>query len=349
MKKNEIKERLAHLINETSQHNLVVLNASTKNEGNSYSSDLANLTATRHEVIGRSFYHIAFADYLPVVIGDNGLNDSLLLLKNSAPLGNFEEAISKADRADGLYETPSSFEKNNVPIFLWAAKARYSLFEMERSLQHDNWDMVEERHKNRKQMWDLGLQKVAFVGLKGQTGATGLINNGNVQVNSTLITKNLSSMNESELNSFCRNVLLAYRMGERSLVWPNTFLIPLTDWIGLSALVGANANGCSKLDIMLKAFRQITANPLFKIDGLPYLDSENNEEIGLGKNRYVLYNNNIDVLHLNITHDFTTTSQSSANNFEFEDVAYGAFSAVCVTKAAELLYLDKTESTGASK
>jgi hypothetical protein len=342
MNEKEIQQRLSRLISETNSHQLVMLNAGSFQRGSEdeFSKELSALTYVRREVIGRHFYEIPFADFVPVIISDGGLADNVLLMKNMAEMGNFEEAVTVADNFSVLYEAPSAFEKKMMPVFLWAAKARYGLMEMQRAIMEGCWDIVEERHKNRKRMWDLGLQKLAFMGLKNKEQAEGLINSSFVQSNTTLLNKFLYQMDENEISEFCRKALTAYRLQSNNSSWPTVFLMPLNDWIGLSAPVSAAAAYITKLDVLRKCFVQITGNESFKIAGIAYLDSAVNAEIGLSKNRYVLYYSHEEVLHLNITQDFTTTSPSSANNFEFEDVAYGAFTGVAVSRPSEIIYFD---------
>ncbi|MCL2520390.1 MAG: DUF2184 domain-containing protein [Spirochaetaceae bacterium] len=300
-------------------------------------SELSALSYVRRKVLEQRFYEIPFARFVPVIISENSLPDELVVVKNVGPANNFEEAVTSAG-ANNLYEAQLATGKEVAKVFLWAAKSRYTLFEMERMLKHHSYDIVEARYKARKKMWDLGLQKVAFTGLTNHEGAGGLVNNKKVAAKAKALQQGLAQMSLSELSHFCYEALTGYREQTEDGTWPNTFLLPMSDWVAL-AMPSETNKVPNKLELMKKAFSHITRNSQFIIEPLPYLDDI---KTAAGKiNRYVLYANHEDVLQLNITHDFTTTTPTSLNNFEYEDVAYGAFTGVIISRPQELLYFDK--------
>ena len=202
--------------------------------------------------------------------------------------------------------------------------------------------MVEESERARKKNWDLGIQKIAFLGHSSDTDILGLLNQSVVTSDITTITKAFANMSESEFQTAIKNLLKVYFSNSNSTAMPDTFVLAMSDWLGLGQTAASATYagiGKTRREYLEDEFKKITQNPNAKIVPVAYCDKANNS---LAKNRYALYNKNQDVLEMNIPVSYTSTIAGSYNNFQFQSVAYGQYTGVKVYRPKEILYFDFT-------
>jgi hypothetical protein len=215
----------------------------------------------------------------------------------------------------------------NVPVGNWAKTIGYTIFDVEQALRSNNWDMIEKKHKSRKENWDLGIQKTAFLGVSSnQTGFPGLLTNPNIVTNTSLITALINSLSAASLQSFVTTLIETYFANVNSVTMPDTFVIPYADWLGLTALtpgtVGTYPYPLIKYleDAFTAAVRR--KSKTFSIMPCAYCDSANNPS---ALHYYLLYRKDPEDLRMDIPVPYTTTQPNSLNNFSFQDVGYGQF------------------------
>lgn len=304
--------------------------------------NITTLTTILKSIIEQKFFEVAPADYLPVKVGEGAWSTVLTTYQSFMLGGDFEDGLIKMGAGNArLAEADAGVEAVSLKVHNWAKSIGWTLPELETAAKAGNWDLVTGREKSRKKNWDLGIQKVAFLGL-ASGAAKGLLNLAGVTINTTLIAEKISAMDPTELSTFCQNVLEAYRSNCARTAWPSHFIIPESDYLGLAAPSSPDFPLKSKMALLLETFQIMTKNPNFKILPLAYADAAYNADVGLNKTRYVLLNYNEDSLRMNIPVDYTNTLANSLDNFSFQNVGYGQFTGVQAYRPLEMLYIDLT-------
>lgn len=307
-----------------------------------YEEAITTLTFIRQQVVEQVFYTIAPADFIPVVVGEGAFEQNILTNLSLNTSGKFEEGIiNQGGNNDRLMSAGAAVVPVTIKIVNWAKSVGYSIIEIEQALRSGSWDYIEQLHKARKKNWDLGIQETAFLGLLNDSGVKGLLTQDDVNVNTSLIGTKIKDMSASQFSTFVAALLGAYLSNCNQTVMPDTFVIPLSDYVGLAAPVSSDFPMVSKLEYLKKAFAEIVPGGV-QIMGTAYNDAAQNTSRGINKDRYVLYRKNEETLRMDIPVDYTTTAPNSVNNFQFQDAAYGQFSGTKVYRPLEVLYIDKT-------
>lgn len=304
--------------------------------------DITTLTAISKSIIEQKFYQIPFADYVPVRVGEGAFSSELLTYKSFVTGGDFETGIinTAADNSK-LAEVSAGVEPFRVPVVNWMKGITYSVFDLEQASRSGNWDLITTKEKSRKTNWDLGLQKIAFWGLTDISDVKGLLTLANVTSNTTVITKYIKDMSDTEFEAFLQDILSAYRINASYTAYPTKFVIPEADYNGLGVSTSEDFPLKSKLARMLESFKLLTKNPNFEILPASYCDQAVNADVsGLNKNRYVLYHDVDDTIRMDIPVDYTNTLANTMNNVQFQSAAYGQFTGVQGFRTAEILYFD---------
>ena len=308
-----------------------------------YATD--RLTYIRQRILMQSFYEVVPSDYLDVIPGEGAFSAQIITNGTIMTSGGFSQG--KINTAKGNAKLAIS-DAAVVPIYTqvrnWALAIEYSVFDVEQSLFSGNWDIVEMKHRARKMDWDLGIQAIAFLGdTDDNTNYPGLVTLPNVNINSSVITKNINSMSATEFQTFVAAILGAYLANCAQTRWPNTFIIPQDDYAGLAVAASSSYPTISMLSYLQQAFDAIVPSGKVRIMPSAYcMTSYNATALGTGRQRYILYRKDIDTVFMEIPVDYQTTSVGTLNNFNYQDVAYGQFTGVVVPKPLEILYFDHT-------
>lgn len=299
--------------------------------------NITTLTTIIKRVVEQKFYTVKPSSYLPVRVGEGAWSTNLLTYVTTALGGDFETGIINAGGNDTrLAQTDVGVEGISVPVQTWAKENTWSLAEINFAQMSGNWDIITAKEKARKTNWDLGIQKIAFLGTSNGT-LTGLLNLPTITANTTVIQQSIKSMSESQFNTFLQNLIPVYRVNTNYTAMPNRFYIPEADYTGLGAAVSENFGLKSRLTRMKEAFAEVTMNPDFQILPLVYSDQNNNS---LAKNRYVLMSYDDESVRMDIPVDYTTTLQNSINGFQFHNVGYGQFTGVQAYRPRTVVYFD---------
>ncbi len=301
--------------------------------------DITTLTDVKTKVTEQKFYTVKPSDYMPVTVGENAFSSDLLTYKTFSLGSDFESGIiesgsnnSKVERAD------TRIEGVRVPTKYWSNEINYNLIELAEASKSGNWSLIEAKERARVTNWQLGIQKVAFLGMSSNSNVKGLLNQTGVNSNTTVITQKISAMNETAFQALLSGILGAYFANSNSTVLPDTFVIPTDDYLGLVVSVSENFGLKSKLTRLLEAFQQATQNPNFEIKSLAYAQKA---QSGLGVDRYILYRRADDTsLRMDIPIDYTTTITDTINGFDYSSRAYGQFTGLQTYRDAEMLYFD---------
>ena len=303
-----------------------------------YDQIVTTLTAVGKVVSKQKFYTIPFADYLPVVTGNGAFQRSILNWRSYSKGEGFEAGVinnasnkSRLDRVDAVYDSVTQTIHN------WALAVDYNLFEIEEALRANTlFSLIEAREKSRRQVWDLGIQKVAFFGYESDTG---LLNNSSVNTGAAIIPTRIWELTTAQFNTFVASLIEAYRSNNNRTAYPTHFIIPEPDFNSLSNFPDATYPLRSRLEIMETAFKTVTMNQGFKILPLAYADKTQNT---FGYNVYTLLNYAEDSLKMDLPIDYTQLASGTQNGFNWENVAYGSFTGVVMQRPLEVLYFTNT-------
>ncbi len=242
-----------------------------------------------------------------------------------------------------------------VRVKNWAKSIGWSIFELEQAARAGNWDLVASLERARKMDWDLGIQKVAFLGLAGENGlggqVLGMLNLGaQITNNTTLITKPIKDMTPAQLKTFQENILELYRANSNRTAWPDRFVIPESDYNGLASQASPDFPIKSTLQLLQEAFALITGKPGFRILPNAYADAAyhsgangSQDVAGIsGKQVYALYSYDEESIRMDIPLDYTNTLANSVDNFNFQNVGYGQFTGIGVYQPQTFMYFTYT-------
>jgi hypothetical protein len=214
----------------------------------------------------------------------------------------------------------------------------YTIFDVEQALLANNWDIIERKHVARKKNWDLGIQKIAFLGSTTDTRLPGLLTNTNINTNTSLITAYINSLSATNLQTFVTTLINTYFANTNSTAMPNRFVIPYADWTGLPALTPGTVGTypVPLIEYLEKAFKAAVSpyEKDFKIIPLAYCDAANNSA---GLHYYMLYRDDPETIRMDIPVPYTTTQPNSLNNFSFADVGYGQYTGCNVYRNLEVM------------
>src|SRR5690606_31088818 len=130
-------------------------------------------------------------------------------------------------------------------------------------------------------------------------------------------------------------LLEVYRARNNRTAWPNRFIIPESDYLGLAVPSSSDFPIKSKLEILETTLKILTKNPDFQVLPLAYGDNAYNG--GLDQ-RYAFYNSDVDSIYMNIPVDYTPTSAYTLNGLHIQNVAYGQFGGVFLNRPEEMVY-----------
>lgn len=302
--------------------------------------DTTSLTGISKKISVQKFFEVAPADYLPIRVGENAWSSNLLTYRSFAIADDFEKGIVNTGGNNGqLASADSGVDSLSIKVYNWAKNIGYTIMDLAQASKAGNWDLVTAKEQSRKKNWDLGIQKIAFLGAANDTSCLGLLNQAGITENTALIPQSLSSMAPIDLKQFLISVLQAYRSNAKQTAWPTHFIIPEADYVGLLAPSSADFPLKSILELLLESFKVVTGNPGFKILPLAYANKANNSQ---GKNIYVLLNYDEESLRMDLPVDYTVTLANSINNFSLQNVGYGQFTGVLAYRPREMLYLTNT-------
>lgn len=307
-----------------------------------YEVNITTLTTIMKKISEQKFYEIAPAEYLPIVVGEGAWSSNLTTYRSFEIADEFETGIiNTGGQNDRLASADAGVDALNIKVYNWAKSLGWSIFDLELAAKSGNWDIVAAKERSRKKNWDLGIQKIAFLGADGNNSAggacLGLLNQAGVNINSTVITKAISTMTTTELKAFTAAIVEAYRNNNNRTAWPTHFIIPESDYNGLASQASPDFPIKSTLQLLEETFQIITRKKDFKILPLAYGDAKYNAAV-INKQCYVLLNYDEESIRMNIPVDYTNTLANSLDNFSFQNAGYGQFTGVMVYRQLETLY-----------
>jgi len=312
--------------------------------GMGYQYLIDTLSEIRSDVVEQKFYKIAPADFMPVDVGFGAWNDEIVQnLTFQTGGGFFDGDVDTQSDTGRMAQVDTALAPIRMPIITWAKQVAWTIATIAKAAAASNWDVVSGKMESLKTNWDLGIQEVAFLGHPANALVTGLLNDGEVNINTTLIPVPISTMTETQFAAFVAGALAAYFTNSNDTEdKPDMFVVPANDYLGLTAPASATFFNVSKIEYLLNSFRKATDNPNFQIKGLAYAQDNRNADRGIDKNRYVLYKSDPKTMKMTIPVDFTMLESATANNFNWTQPAHGQYSGLLINRKREVLYFDET-------
>jgi hypothetical protein len=318
--------------------------ASTAEQATGYQILIDTMTYIKQQESKQTYYELGNfgltpSSFVPVAVGDGSWAANILTRRTFQNTGDFEAGLVRQG-SNNARNTNSdvSMDSITLPTFIWDDGVQYTLAEIEQALVASNWDIIASKHAARYKKYQLGIQKIAFLGTKSGN-MEGLLNNTHVNVNTSFITAPISGLSAANFLTFVQGLIAAYWSNTNSTVLPNRFVIPMTDYLGMMTLVPGSAGTfpVPMLTYLEEAFKKL-CGPDFKILPVAYADAANsNALIGVNKYTYALYRHDAEALRMDIPVDFTVTQPNSIDNFHFQDVAYAQLTGVGFYKPLETL------------
>ncbi len=309
-----------------------------------YQFTIQTTTLIRAKTVEQKFYTVAPADYVPIEIGTGAWMEDIKTNLVYDVVGDFESGIiSTSAGPSQLSQVDIGTAPVNAKVITWAKGYQYATPEVQKALASNNWDVIAGKMSAHKRNWDLGIQKIAFLGRKSDlANVPGLLSNTEVNANTAVIPSAISEMSPSVFNDLVATILGAYGQNNDFTAIPDRFVMPISDYLGMAAPVSPDFPMNSKLEYLENAFKRITGKPDFKILPLAYGDQARNEGYWApaGTNRYVLYNKDAESLRMDIPVDFFLSPAGTANNFNWQGVGAGQFTGCIMYRPAEALYFD---------
>ena len=304
-----------------------------------YEHAITVLTQIKAQVVKQKFYEVNPSDFMPVVVGEGAWLNNLVFNSVYMNADDFESGIVDSSRPfNKKPATDVEIIAKPIPIVSWNKAFSYSVMEVAQAAK-GNVDVITVMEEARKKNWDLGIQRTAFLGSKSKSNILGLYTAESVNINTTLITEPISTMDVAEFQTLVATILGLYSANANATVLPNRFVMPLADYLGMARAASALYPVVSKLEYLTNAFKAICGND-FKISYTAYGNKAQMNTAGSNNYRYILYRDDPEVLEMNIPVAYTTTAFGTANGFDFENVAMGQFSGVFAKRPQELLYFD---------
>lgn len=303
---------------------------------------LSTLTQIVAGVQRQKFYTVdgALTDYVPMEIGTGAYGQGLFQYTVAQVGDQFEtgivppgNGINKDANVDIVIDGITI--RNNF----WRMKyqATKELVEMARA-NAVNFSYIEEQETARLKTYQLGIQRVTFLGTKDGLN-TGLLNNADVTINTSLLPATLGNLTVAQLFNFAATAVSTYWTNSNSTTFPNTLLIPTQDLGGIATPISQTYPvGETKRELIERAFKAAGAPQDFKILHTAY----NNDAGTNGTKRYVLYNRDPEVLKMYLPKPYTPYPLFPTSALDMLSDAEAQFTGVWVKRPKEVLYIDVT-------
>lgn len=296
--------------------------------------DLTLLTVLEREISKQKFYTVDPSEFIPMDTTTGGFADYITVLRSYV---NADADISTWERGNDTdnarrNQVGAQVESVSLKLHNLDKMVSYSLFELKQAMQTGIWNVVTEKERARKIDYDLAVQRAL---LQGDSKHKGLLNQTGVTTNTTTLTKKISSMTSAEFKAFMASVFKDYFDNSNSTALPDTFVIPMEDFLGMGVAVDEQyplVN--SMLERFKNVFREVTGNANADIKPLVYCNAAKNG----GTAKYALYRKDWDCLRAYQPVDYTVVQGATVDGMNYQNTAYARISDVFVNRPKELMY-----------
>ena len=324
------------------ENNFRINNAAAFASPNSYGLEqtISTLTQIVSGVLRQKFYTVAepLTTYVPIEMGTGAYAKSLFKYAVAQVGDDFETGIVQP--GNGINKDANldiTVDGISIRNNFWRMKyeATKEILEMGR-VNAETFSYIEEQERARVKTFQLGIQKVVFLGTTDKLNY-GLLNQPGVTVNSSLLPKDLGALTTEQLFNFATTAASTFWENSNNTVFPNTLLIPTQQLGSLAVPVSQQFPvGDNKLELIERAFKAAGAPQDFRVLHTAY----NNNAGSGGKARYVLYNRDSDALTMYLPKPYTPYPLYPTGSLDMISDSEAQFTGVWVKRPAEMLYMD---------
>ncbi len=293
-------------------------------------------------VIETKYYTLlgqTLSDFVPFDVGRGAYSTNIFQYTSAYVGAPFEAGLVQPSEGLGINA------KANIQIDGISIKNNF--WRMDYEVSHEVIEMgkvnaqafsiIEEKEKARKKIYDLGMQKLTFLGLENEAGVYGLLNQPTATVNTSLFPVSLAEMSADQFAAFASNSVATFLTNNNNTQLFNRLVIPTSDWTALNVPVNPNYPTMTKREMLEKAFEAVGVRE-FKL-----LHSVYNETASTtGGKRYAFYNYDADSIKIYIPKQYTPHALYPMNGVDFISVAEAQFSGVQLLRPLEFMYADVT-------
>ena len=302
---------------------------------------ITTLTQIIADVQHQKFYTVAepLTSYVPIEMGTGAYGRQLFQYAVAQVGDNFETGIIQP--GNGINKDANidiTIDGTSIRNNFWRMKyeATKEILESAR-VNAQTFSYIEEQERARLKTTQLGIQKILFKGTDDGLN-TGLLNNPDVTVNTSLLPANISAMSITQLTNFAKTAISTFFTNSNSTTFPNTWLMPTSDYMSLGVPINPEFPIGTIREFLERAFIDAGAPADFKILHTVY----NNTASSTGAGRHVLYNRDSDVLTMYIPKPYTPYPLYPVGSLDMISDAEMQFTGVWVKRPAEMLYMDVT-------
>lgn len=270
---------------------------------------------------GRGAYAADIAQYQ---VADIGAPFSQCLIN---PKSTGEQNNATADIAVDLIKQRNIFYRQ-----------KYTISDEELGMAARNlipFDIIEEKEKSRAKNWQLGFQATMFTG-EATTGATGLLTQADVTVDTSLLPVPLAQMTPAQINTFAGTAVNAYGENTSYNFLPNRLYLPTPMYLALSQQVNPEFPVKNLRQTLEEAFNTVAGINDFKIVHAVYGNDLGTKGLG----RAVLYNTNEDNIIMHNPLVYTPMPLVPVGALDMVSAAKAQFTGVWLKRPTTLMYLD---------
>lgn len=337
VKLNELEKASVSVLND--KFNAIV--TSTDANGLGVQMDLTTLTILLKTISSQKFYQIPLEKYLKQDI-DGGWAAQLLQVREYLPTNPMSGFIDQSAHGAKMAVADAAVDGLYIPVITWAKQIELSIAEINQAALLGNYSLIEAKERSRKKSHDLDMQQLMFLGHKK---VNGLLSFGSdVTIDTTTIGGSISDMSYTELNTFAKSMVEAFRQNCERTAYANKLVIPESDFNGLASQANPQFPLRTKLSMLKEAFDTISPRP---VEILPcvYCDARYNT---LGVNRYALYNDDIDTIRNLKAIDYTATMMNNIDGWNLVNTAFARVAGVVLNRPKEMMYFDVAAESSSS-
>lgn len=320
--------------------------------------DISTLAKISKEKIEQKLFLTDMSKFVPIKAGENPYYDQTVFYKTFKFDNNPEDGIISVNNKGQFKELEIGSQKFTVDRYFWAKQASWNTLQQSQS-SLVNLSLVSEKTDWLMKNYSQFVQNVGFYGFSFNAG-TGLLTGDNipssqglaVTVNTTEITKPITTMTSTEVNAFVQSVIAVYQANNAVFEMPDTFLMPQSDFTGGAAFINPAfpLADSTFIKVLTAAFRNVTGNDNFQVIATPYCQKSfaANPIFGLSVpltyDRYALYKKEASSVELDMPIPLTMLTTGTVNYFSYAQLAFAQMGQVQNKRTQDMIYFDNTNS-----
>ena len=297
--------------------------------------DVTLLTIIEREISQQKFYKIDPEKFIPMDHTQGGFADYITVLRNyitaEGDIAGWTRGVDNDNARRG--QDGVKLESVALKVHNLAKMVSYSLFEIRQAQQTGRWNIVTEKERARKIDYDLSVQRALLLGDEDHKG---LLNQTEVNTNTTLLTKKISTMTAVEFKAFLASLLPTYYTATEMTALPDTLVIAPSDFLGLGVAVDEQYPVFTTMKQRLEdVFKEMTGNPNAQILPLAYCEPTFHN----GAYKYALYRKDFDTLRAYEPFGYNVVQGATVDGMNYQNTAWARLSDVFVNRPKECVYL----------